>query len=260
MDLIEVVVAEDNPVFAEMFKMEIAKTKDMHLAGHARDGEEAVRLVKEKQPDLLILDNILPLLDGVGVLKALNEAELEKRPVIIAISSFLSELFLEEANLYGADYCMSRDMSYAVILDRGRSFVKSTGSYHIEDSGSILPKRAEGEEPDYYYAITALLHNLGFPANLKGYEYLRRAVMIAIEDTSALSGVTKVIYPKIASEYNSSPSNVERDIRNAIETSYTRADSRIFLKLFKPIVDKRKGRPTNSEVIATLTQYIISYA
>lgn len=260
MELYNVVVAEDNPIFAEMFRKEIEKTKDMQLVGIANNGKDAVKLVLENQPDILILDVILPQLDGAGVANAIKQSNIEKQPVIIAISSFLGEAFIEQIKNAGVEYFMCREISYDIILERARSYVKQSHSYHVDGVDTILPKREEGTEPDYYQAVTMLLHNIGIPANLKGYEYLRRAVMLSIEDSTALSGITKFLYPKIAYENKTSPSNIERAIRHAIEVSYDRSDSRVYVKLFKPIVNKRKGRPTNSEVIATLAEYVVSYA
>ena len=255
MGLIKVVVADDNIDFCNAIKEAIETTDDMSLTGIANNGNEAFDLIMETRPDLVLLDNVMPYLDGIGVMEKLNMTELPKRPKIITFSSLCSDDFVKAMFRLGVNYCMNKNVDVYQILARGRMLVDN--SLCGEDD-EYFPN-ASGSKERYLSIITDVLHKLGIPANLKGYEYLRRAVLIAVADSAALNGVTKIIYPQIAAEYKTDSYNVERAIRHAIKISWERSNSETFAEFFKPIVDKRKGRPTNSETIATLAQYVINY-
>jgi len=263
MDKYNVIVVDDNKVFCELATFEIARTDDMQLVGIAHNTNDGMELIKDVQPDLVILDNVFagPYCDndGIGLLMELNKQRLVKRPKILMISSLTSNDVLANAADYGADYVMNRGVPLDTILDRGRMLLKKINNpaYPNESASAVLGE--DFKELNDFQIMTNMLHKLGVPANIKGYEYLRRAVLIAIEDPSTLSGITKVLYPQIASEYNTDASNVERAIRHAVKTSWERCDSRILSDLFQPIMDKKKCKPTNSEVIATLSQHILQY-
>lgn len=258
MDKYSVAVIDDNKIFCELVALEIARTEDIELIGVAYNTKDGMQIIQTKLPDLVILDNVFSgpdcENDGIGLLKELGKLHLVKRPKILMISSLTSNDVCETAGKYGADYIMNRGMKLENVIERIRMIRENTLDPTCMEKSTL---DSGNKKRSNFQIMTDIMHKIGIPANIKGYEYLRKAVLIAIDDPTTLSGITKVLYPQIASEYNTDSGNVERAIRHAVDTSWKRCDSRILNDLFQPIMDKKKCKPTNSEVIATLSQYIL---
>ena len=232
-----VLLADANEEFRALVRKIIDETEEFTVVGSVGDGAEALRLARQEAPDLILMDVVLPGLDGFGVLKQLRE--LEKPPKVILISAFCSDSVVSEAVELGANYFMFKPVEENALLDRMRALF-----------GRDLPE--ERHPVELKNLVTSVIHEIGVPAHIKGYQYLREAIMIAVDDMDVINAVTKVLYPEVAKRFNTTPSRVERAIRHAIEVAWDRGDLETLQKYFGYTVSNVKGKPTNSEFIAMI--------
>ena len=237
-----VLLADANEEFRALVRKIIDETEEFTVVGSVGDGAEALRLARQEAPDLLLMDVLLPGLDGFGVLKQLRE--LEKPPKVILISAFCSDSVVSEAVELGANYFMFKPGEENALLDRMRALF-----------GRDLPE--ERHPVELKNLVTSVIHEIGVPAHIKGYQYLREAIMIAVDDMDVINAVTKVLYPEVAKRFNTTPSRVERAIRHAIEVAWDRGDLETLQKYFGYTVSNAKGKPTNSEFIAMIADRLV---
>ena len=237
-----VLLADANEEFRALVRKIIDETEEFTVVGSVGDGAEALRLARQEAPDLLLMDVLLPGLDGFGVLKQLRE--LEKPPKVILISAFCSDSVVSEAVELGASYFMFKPVEENALLDRMRALF-----------GRDLPE--ERHPVELKNLVTSVIHEIGVPAHIKGYQYLREAIMIAVDDMDVINAVTKVLYPEVAKRFNTTPSRVERAIRHAIEVAWDRGDLETLQKYFGYTVSNAKGKPTNSEFIAMIADRLV---
>ena len=237
-----VLLADANEEFRALVRKIIDETEEFTVVGSVGDGAEALRLARQEAPDLLLMDVLLPGLDGFGVLKQLRE--LEKPPKVILISAFCSDSVVLEAVELGANYFMFKPVEENALLDRMRALF-----------GRDLPE--ERHPVELKNLVTSVIHEIGVPAHIKGYQYLREAIMIAVDDMDVINAVTKVLYPEVAKRFNTTPSRVERAIRHAIEVAWDRGDLETLQKYFGYTVSNAKGKPTNSEFIAMIADRLV---
>lgn len=237
-----VLLADANEEFRALVRKIIDETEEFTVVGSVGDGAEALRLARQEAPDLLLMDVLLPGLDGFGVLKQLRE--LEKPPKVILISAFCSDSVVSEAVELGANYFMFKPVEENALLDRMRALFSRD-----------LPE--ERHPVELKNLVTSVIHEIGVPAHIKGYQYLREAIMIAVDDMDVINAVTKVLYPEVAKRFNTTPSRVERAIRHAIEVAWDRGDLETLQKYFGYTVSNAKGKPTNSEFIAMIADRLV---
>ena len=237
-----VLLADANEEFRALVRKIIDETEEFTVVGSVGDGAEALRLARQEAPDLLLMDVLLPGLDGFGVLKQLRE--LEKPPKVILISAFCSDSVVSEAVDLGASYFLTKPVEENALLDRMRALF-----------GRDLPE--ERHPVELKNLVTSVIHEIGVPAHIKGYQYLREAIMIAVDDMDVINAVTKVLYPEVAKRFNTTPSRVERAIRHAIEVAWDRGDLETLQKYFGYTVSNAKGKPTNSEFIAMIADRLV---
>ena len=218
----------------------------MAVVGMAGDGQEALALAESLCPDVLITDLVLTRLDGVGLLTAL--AGRENAPAAIVLSSFFTDRVLAACAEAGACYFVPKPYNVPALLDHIREAALSR-SRAGSDGVAIAPAAAE---PSLEAVVTGILHEIGVPAHIKGYQYLREAIIITVNDMEAINAVTKVLYPAVAKKFTTTPSRVERAIRHAIEVAWDRGDLETLQKYFGYTVSNAKGKPTNSECIAMI--------
>ena len=217
MNKINVAIADDNQRTVEMMTELLEQESDIEVIASADDGEEALRIIKEKQPDVVLLDIIMPKLDGIGVLERLQTEDLSKRPIIKQIKQAKIKQQIPE-----------------------RPFVS-------------VPEKIHGlTENQLEIIITNMIHEIGVPAHIKGYQYLRDSIMMAVCDMDILNSITKQLYPSIAQKFDTTPSRVERAIRHAIEVAWGRGNMDTIDALFGYTIHAGKGKPTNSEFIALI--------
>ncbi len=210
------------------------------VAGVATDGEAAIELVQNTKPEVLVLDLMLPKADGLSVLRALPQ---EPRPKLLLLTTFATEFVANTAAEAGADYLMLKPCSaQTVVLRVGE----------ILDSARASVRRRQPQEQDIETMVTNVIHEIGVPAHIKGYQYLREAIIIAVGDMEVINAITKVLYPQVAKTFATTPSRVERAIRHAIEVAWDRGDLDTLQRFFGYTVSNTKGKPTNSEFIALI--------
>ena len=262
---ISVLIADDNKEFCSILNDYLLNQRDIVVTGIAKDGIEALDLIQEKEPDLVILDIIMPHLDGLGVLEKLNNMNLNKMPRVIILSAVGQDKITQKAIKLGADYYVVKPFDMDVFIKRIRDMFNSTESSEQSVnrlaqqntmvsretiSQQVAPEKSEPQ--DLETEITNIIHEIGVPAHIKGYMYLREAITMVVNDMELLSAVTKELYPSIAKKYNTTASRVERAIRHAIEVAWGRGQVEAINKLFGYTINTEKGKPTNSEYIAII--------
>jgi two-component system, response regulator, stage 0 sporulation protein A len=249
---IQIVIADDNKEFGDILCEYLNDQSDIEVIGIARDGNEACELIMTKMPDIAILDIIMPHLDGLGVLERLNAVPLKKRPLFIILSAVGQDKITQRALTLGAEYYIVKPFDMDVLVSRIRQ-LKDTSHNAIIRSDYTMESKASYRMPvqrNLEVEVTNIMHEIGVPAHIKGYQYLRDAIMMVVKDLDIINSITKQLYPSIAREYNTTPSRVERAIRHAIEVAWSRGQVEAIDALFGYTVSIGKGKPTNSEFIA----------
>jgi len=244
-NLKRVLLADASEEFRRVFAGILADEGDIELIGSTGDGEEAVRMVKEYGPDVLVVDLVLSRMDGLEVIQTLEGMAV--RPRVLVLSSFARGNMAELAAEHGADYYMMKPCKTATLVERVRQLAGQPQSGGEEEAA-----RPGTREQSLESTVTAIIHEIGVPAHIKGYQYLREAIMIAVEDMEVINAVTKILYPEVAKRFGTTASRVERAIRHAIEVAWDRGDLETLQKYFGYTVSNSKGKPTNSEFIAMI--------
>ena len=239
-NMAKVLLADANEEFRALLAGAIEKTGEFTVVGSTGDGNEALRLVEEQKPDLLILDTVLPGMDGYGILRRLPELG---APKAIVLSGFFSDRAAAEVLELGAAYYLTKPCQMDALLERMRA--------------ALAREAAQDRSTDLVSAVTAIIHEIGVPAHIKGYQYLRQAIILTVRDMDLINAVTKVLYPAVAKHFNTPPSRVERAIRHAIEVAWDRGDLETLQKYFGYTVSNTKGKPTNSEFIAMIADRLV---
>ncbi|MBO8170378.1 MAG: sporulation transcription factor Spo0A [Bacillaceae bacterium] len=242
----QVLLADDNREFTKLLEEYINQQEDMEVAGVAYNGNEVLAFLENSVPDVLVLDIIMPHLDGLAVLEELQEMDLEKEPKIIMLTAFGQEDVTKKAVEYGASYYILKPFDMEILVNRIRQVMgnKSVTLKSNSKSSSSLKSKSLDQ------SITHIIHEIGVPAHIKGYLYLREAIAMVYNDVELLGSITKVLYPDIAKKYNTTSSRVERAIRHAIEVAWSRGNLESISSLFGYTVSNTKAKPTNSEFIA----------
>lgn len=247
------IIADDNKDFCSILNDYLATQDDVEVVGIAKDGLEALELVTKKSPDVLVLDIIMPHLDGLGVLEKLHTIDLEKFPKVIVLSAVGQDKITQRAINLGADYYVVKPFDFEIFMKRIRQVTGTTPAIierrkQIEIPSSLI--NSANSHKSLEAKITNIIHEIGVPAHIKGYLYLREAITMVVDNVELLSAVTKELYPNIAKRFNTTPSRVERAIRHAIEVAWSRGKVDTINNLFGYTVNTDKGKPTNSEFIA----------
>ncbi|MGI6705490.1 MAG: sporulation transcription factor Spo0A [Clostridia bacterium] len=245
---INVLIADDNKDFCEIISEYLRNQEDFNVIGVANDGLEAVDMILEKKPDVVVLDIIMPHLDGLGVLEKLHSSDVEKLPKIIVLSAVGQDKITQKAITLGADYYIVKPFDLEIFVKRIRELTQSPLDEIERFSVSISRLASAGSSLES--EISNIIHEIGVPAHIKGYHYLREAILMVVNNMDLLSGITKELYPGIAVKFNTTPSRVERAIRHAIEVAWSRGRLDTINKLFGYTVHDAKGKPTNGEFIA----------
>ena len=253
---IAVAIADDNERILDLLGEMVNNDKELTLVGKANNGEDAYTMIKEKQPDVMLLDLIMPKMDGLTVMELVNQdKEIRKHPSFIVVTAVGQERITEDAFKKGANYYILKPFNNEMVLNR----IKEVGRQpHRDvritaDSGQNVYAQPE---INLEARVTDMIHEIGIPAHIKGYHYLRDAIIMAIEDMDVLNAITKVLYPTVAKMHQTTASRVERAIRHAIEVAWSRGKLDTLDELFGYTVSNGKGKPTNSEFIALIADTI----
>ncbi|MFR8104717.1 MAG: sporulation transcription factor Spo0A [Clostridia bacterium] len=260
-DKITVLIADDNADFAKTLTGYLENEEDMEVIGVAKDGNEAFEMMVNTEPDIAILDVIMPHLDGLGILEKLGESHLAKKPICIMLSAVGQDKITQKAIALGAQYYVVKPFDINLLIKRIREikFFQPTPikggnflSREIKAPYIELSPNEEKNEKNLEALVTNMIHEVGVPAHIKGYQYLREAIMMVVNDIDVINQITKQLYPEIAQKYHTTPSRVERAIRHAIEVAWGRGQSDAVENIFGYTVSAAKGKPTNSEFIAMI--------
>lgn len=254
MQKIRVLFADDNREFTALLKEYFSEQKDMEVIGIAHNGEEVLQLMEGGcEPDVLVLDIIMPHLDGLGVLEKLRAMDLRTLPQIIMLTAFGQENITQKAVQLGASYYILKPFDMEVLANRVRQLAAQSPANSSHGAGTASSKTnvisfSRGKNLDAN--ITSIIHEIGVPAHIKGYQYLREAITMVYNNIEILGAITKSLYPAIAEKYKTTPSRVERAIRHAIEVAWTRGNIESISHLFGYTINAARSKPTNSEFIA----------
>ena len=240
--LTTVLIADNSEEFCAGLAAALQQTGNYQIIGTAADGEQAIRLVSQLKPDILVLDLMLSKQDGLSVLKAVGS--LEKAPIALATSTFVTGYVATAAANLGCRYLMPKPCDMAALTDRLEE-LRGGGSQRV-----VPTSRADKQSIEAM--VTNIIHEIGVPAHIKGYQYLREAIIVAVNDMDVINAITKVLYPQVAKRFDTTPSRVERAIRHAIEVAWDRGDLDTLQRFFGYTVSNSKGKPTNSEFIALI--------
>lgn len=236
---VRILLTDSNDETRCLLQSALERSGRFEVVASLGDGTQVVDMVRTRKPDLMVLDLILPGLDGLSILRRLKE---EERPAILATSNFVRQEMVAEAGNLGAAMFVSKPYNEEAM---------------IENLLRLAETRSEQfHAPGLEEMVTAIIHEVGVPAHIKGYQYVREAIMITVEDMEVINSVTKVLYPEVAKRYHTTPSRVERAIRHAIEVAWDRGDIETLQRFFGYTVSNIKGKPTNSEFIAMISDRI----
>ena len=235
-----VLIADNSEEFCASLTAALKRTEGFQVIGSANDGEQAIRMTLEQRPDVLVLDLMLAKQDGISVLKTISG--LEKRPIVFATSGFITDYVASAAAGLGVRYLMLKPCDLTALVERMEEI-------RIPSVKQTTTSRSNG---GIEAMVTNIIHEIGVPAHIKGYQYLREAIIIAVGDMDVINAITKVLYPQVAKTFQTTPSRVERAIRHAIEVAWDRGDLDTLQRFFGYTVSNTKGKPTNSEFIALI--------
>ena len=255
MEHLSVAIADDNQRILDMLETVISMDKELNLVGKAKNGEEMCQIIKDKHPDVVLLDLIMPKMDGLTVMEQVSQDKnVSKRPYFIVVTAVGQERITEDAFSKGANYYIMKPFNNEMLLNRIKSVRKMFRNNEKKSEDTKTENAVRGENLEN--RVTNMLHEIGIPAHIKGYHYLRDAIIMAVEDMDVLNAITKILYPTVAKKYQTTSSRVERAIRHAIEVAWSRGKLDTLDELFGYTVSTGKGKPTNSEFIALIADTI----
>ena len=238
-----VIIADNSEEFTSLLTEHLKRADGFQVIGTANDGEQAIRLITERKPKILVLDLMLPKKDGLSVLKAISG--MQPKPVVLATSAFVTDYVTTAVANLGVQYLMLRPCDMTALVERLEEIRGGDNRQMAISKGSMGQQSIEA-------LVTGIIHEIGVPAHIKGYQYLREAIIIAVNDMDVINAITKVLYPQVAKTFQTTPSRVERAIRHAIEVAWDRGDLDTLQRFFGYTVSNTKGKPTNSEFIALI--------
>ena len=246
---VKLVVADGSEDFRALCRDAVKKEDGIELLDVVPDGEALLHMIEERKPDVVLMDMILPKADGYAVLRSLNKKE-GYRPAVIILSAFASDRVIGDAAALGAYYFITKPCDFEDVFDR----VRTVGQESEASQGVVSLPAAQKARPEKRIdtLVTEIIHEIGIPAHIKGYQYIREAIIEVVADMDLINAVTKALYPQVAKKYGTTPSRVERAIRHAIEVAWDRGDIEVLQKYFGYTVSGVKGKPTNSEFIALI--------
>ena len=258
MEKLNVAIADDNEKMLDLLRNLINEDKELELVGHASNGADIYDIIREKNRTLYFLDIIMPKVDGLSVMERVGrDGNLKKHPAFIVVSAVGQEQITEDAFNLGANYYIMKPFDNKMLLSRIKHIKQSRDTRvkelrkvnAYEDKSTYFERNLEAD-------VINIIHEIGVPAHIKGYQYLRDAIILSVNDMEMLNSITKILYPTIAKKHQTTPSRVERAIRHAIEVAWSRGKMDTIDELFGYTVSTGKGKPTNSEFIALIADKI----
>ena len=239
---VKILIADGNEEFCDHVKRRLEQVPGYEIVGMAADGQRAAELMRVTKPDILVLDLMLSKLDGIAVLK--RAREMDKPPAALVLTGFMTEYVAGMAASLGVQYFMTKPCELDAVAERIHEMTAI--------DGQLRQSAQRRQEVNIEAMVTSIIHEIGVPAHIKGYQYIRDGIIMTVREPEIINGVTKVLYPAIAKKNGTTASRVERAIRHAIEVAWDRGDLETLQKYFGYTVNSAKGKPTNSEFIAMI--------
>ncbi len=240
----KILIADENQSSRALLREEL-KGQGYANIYEASNGEEAVNMIANVSPEIVLIDILLSKLDGIGVIRQVRKNLGEEAPIFIVMSMVGNHNMLIEANNAGAAMCMIKPINAESLVHHIETLLPSSYSF----SGSVSEDLGAS---DLETQVTKIIHQIGVPAHIKGYQYLRTAIILTVNDGEIINSVTKILYPTVAKKYQTTTSRVERAIRHAIEVAWDRGDVDVLNSYFGYTIQNNRGKPTNSEFIAMI--------
>lgn len=245
---IKILIGDDTAAFGVGCAAQL-RTNGFYVITRPKNGTTIAEAINSEQPDVVIVDAVMPGLDAIGLIKKINSGS-AKKPYFIVTAGYINDFLEQQVMQAGASYYMLRPFDIEMLADRIKAL------FDIDsDIGEHMKARTTAQ-PNLEIVVTDIIHQIGVPAHIKGYHYLREAILLSVEDKEMLESVTKLLYPAVAKKFSTTPSRVERAIRHAIEIAWDRGDLDILNSFFGYTISTGKGKPTNSEFIALITDKI----
>lgn len=252
----KIMIVDDNKEFVKLLSMYINSQNDMEVVATAFDGKDALNIIKEKKPDILLLDIIMPEKDGLSVLEDMVKDNSSNNPLVIVMSAIGQERITQKAISLGATYYVVKPFDMPTLVERLRDLIDTEVVYDNNSKSTYYTRTtinsSISSSTPIEVRVTNIIHDVGVPAHIKGYQYIREAIMLAVKNEDIINAITKTLYPTLASNFSTTPSRVERAIRHAIEVAWNRGQIEMHDKIFGYTVNSNKGKPTNSEFIAMI--------
>ncbi len=236
-----VLIAISDEALCRRVQLAVQKLDKFSVLAATSDGLQAIAALQKAQPELLVVDMMLPQADGIAVLRA--AAAFPKRPTALVLTEYMTDFLTNQLIGLGAQYIMRKPSEASDIAER---------LAQIRADRSAAAHGMSAGNANMEAMVTSIIHEIGVPAHIKGYQYLREAILLAVDDMDVINAITKVLYPQVAKTFSTTPSRVERAIRHAIEVAWDRGDLETLQRFFGYTVSNTKGKPTNSEFIALI--------
>ncbi|HEY5583820.1 MAG TPA: sporulation transcription factor Spo0A [Ruminiclostridium sp.] len=251
---IQILIADDNRELGYILKEYLNYQSDIEIVEVVTDGLAAVDMILAKEPDVVLLDIIMPYLDGLGVLEKIKSSHMNKRPQFIILSAVWQDKITQKALTLGSEYYIVKPFDLEVLVSRIRQIAGSNPSPVIQSNHSKDANLSQNTSSlkNLEATVTSIIHEIGIPPHINGYRYIRDAVMMVVKDNDVIHSVTKILYPSIARDHKTTPSRVERSIRHAIEVAWSKGDADKINSILGNTVNRGKGKPTNSEFISMI--------
>ncbi len=257
MEKLNIAIADDNEHTLKVLNEMLSKEDDLQIVGSANNGEDAYSLIKQKKPDVVLLDLVMPKMDAISVMERIKEdKDIQSPPDFIVLSAIGQESVTEIAMNFGAKFYMMKPFDNKTVVNRIKNIKRPQSILKNTSGRNVVGYREQPEEKNLEAEVTDIIHEIGVPAHIKGYQYLRDAIIMSVNDIEMLGSITKILYPTIAKMHQTTPSRVERAIRHAIEVAWSRGKMDTIDALFGYTINNGKGKPTNSEFVALIADKI----
>jgi len=248
---IKILIADENSDFRTICT-EHLKKQGFELLPDAVNGEEAILKIAKFKPDVVLIDLWLTKYDAAAVVGHFNKAQAasEHKPVFIVLSAINNPYMFAQVVKNGPAYCMTKAFDYNILYELIKNLVNDKSFFLKSENSSSMHGGTARSVPDIETQVTKMIHQIGVPAHIKGYQYLRTAIILVMQDSNIINSVTKQLYPTIGKTFSTTSSRVERAIRHAIEVAWDRGDYDTITEIFGYTIQSARGKPTNSEFIA----------
>ncbi len=244
---LKIVIADDTTELGQNCAR-VFKAYGMNVLLCEKDGTKVFSKIKSEKPDIVLADVFMPNLDILGVLRGLKEIDPKERPMVMAMSSFDNQRLEKEMLEAGADYYFLKPFDVNIMAER----IIQLSGWKTEKTPLVV-KNNVMSDPELELMVTEIIHQIGVPAHIKGYHYLREAIILSVKNSDIVNSVTKLLYPTVAKNHGTTASRVERAIRHAIEVAWDRGDIDVLNSYFGYTIQNERGKPTNSEFIAMIS-------